>query len=148
MRGLLAELRPLVLIDSDMGDLLRQLANAFTGRTNVPVTVTVVGQGPLPADVQVEMYRLCQEALTNIAKHARASQAEIYLQHDATTVEMRIGDNGRGFNPEQTLSGHYGLGMMRERAEAIGAELTIASRPGQGAEIVARWRESSAKAAP
>ena len=76
MRGLLAELRPQVLIDSELGDLLRQLGNAFTGRTNIPVEVTVSGQGSLPANVQVAFYRLCQEAFNNIAKHARAKPSD------------------------------------------------------------------------
>jgi signal transduction histidine kinase len=142
MRALLAELRPEVLIDSDLGDLLRQLGNAFTGRTNIPVVVTMVGQGDLPPDVQVAFYRLCQETFNNIAKHARASQVTIDLQHEAGTVELYIRDDGRGFDSAQIRSGHYGLSMMRERAEAVGAQLIITSRPGNGTEIAVRWVES------
>ncbi len=147
MRGLLAELRPIVLIDSELGDLMRQLGDAFTGRTDIPVIVTVSGegalreQGALPTEVQVALYRLCQEGLTNIAKHARASQVEITLQYDAGTIELRLRDNGRGFNPAHIPSGHYGLSIMRERAEAIGAVLSVASQPGHGAEIIIRWTE-------
>ena len=77
MRALLAELRPSTLTDSDLGDLLRLLGNAFSGRTNIPVTVTVSGEFILPAEAQVAFYRVCQEALNNIAKHAKASQVEI-----------------------------------------------------------------------
>ncbi len=142
MRGLLAELRPQVLIDSELGDLLRQLGSAFTGRTNIPVVVTVSGQGDLPANVQVAFYRLCQEAFNNIAKHARANQVAIHLQFGTDTVELHLRDDGRGFDSEQILSGHYGLSMMRERAEAVGAQLVITSRPGNGTEIVVRWVES------
>ena len=72
MRALLAELRPTTLTDTELGDLLRLLANAFTGRTNIPADVTVNGEGDLPADTQVALYRICQEALNNIAKHAKA----------------------------------------------------------------------------
>ncbi|MBK8986638.1 MAG: PAS domain S-box protein [Chloroflexi bacterium] len=141
MRGLLAELRPLVLTDSELGDLLRQFGDALTGRTNIPVQVTVTGteRGPLPADVQVAFYRVCQEALTNIAKHAGASRVEIDLRYEADAVTLRIRDNGQGFDMAHTPAGHYGLSMMRERAKTIGAELTVASQPGQGAEIVIRW---------
>jgi signal transduction histidine kinase len=142
MRGLLGELQPLVLTDTDLGDLLRQLGDALTGRTNIPVTVTITEYESLPADVQLVFYRLCQEALTNIAKHARASQVAIHLQQDAGTVELHIQDNGRGFNPEHTPSGHYGLNIMRERAESVGAVLLINSRPKSGTEIVIRWTES------
>lgn len=139
MRGLLAELRPLVLTDSDLGDLLRQLGDALTGRTNIPVQVTVVGEGSLPTDVQVAFYRVCQEALNNIAKHAWADQVELDLHYDAGAAELHICDNGRGFDPTHIPAGHYGLSMMRERAKAISAELTVASQPGQGAEIVIHW---------
>ncbi|HSG18668.1 MAG TPA: histidine kinase [Anaerolineae bacterium] len=149
MRGLLAELRPQVLIDSELDDLLHQLGNAFTGRTNIPVVVTVVGEGALqepgalPADVQVAFYRLCQEAFNNIAKHARASQVAILLEYDAGALELHIRDDGQGFDPEQTTSGHYGLSMMRERAEAAGIMLSVTSQPGHGTEIVIRWTELS-----
>ncbi len=142
MRGLLAELRPQVLTDSELGDLLRQLGNAFTGRTNIPATVTVVGEGLLPADVRVAFYRLCQEAFNNIAKHARASQVSIRLEYDAGTAELHVRDNGRGFDPERIASGHYGLSMMRERAEAVGALLSVTSRPGHGTEIAISWMET------
>jgi PAS domain S-box-containing protein len=142
MRGLLVELRPLVLTDSELVDLLRQLGNAFSGRTNIPVSVTVKGQGTLPAEVQVAFYRLCQEAFNNIAKHARASQVAVHLQYEAGIVELHIRDDGRGFETEQIPSGHYGLGMMRERAEAAGVELSVTSQPGHGTEIAIRWTET------
>jgi PAS domain S-box-containing protein len=148
MRGLLAELRPQVLIDSELGDLLRQLGNAFTGRTNIPVTVTVVGNGDLPADVQVAFYRLCQEAFNNIAKHARASQVLLQLRYGAGNVELQIRDDGRGFDPDHTPSGHYGLSMMHERAMAVGAHLTVKSRPNHGTEIAIQWMESERQKAP
>jgi PAS domain S-box-containing protein len=162
MRELLAELRPSILTDSNLGDLLRQLANGFTGRTNVPVSVTIAGEVVLPARIQVALYRVCQEALNNISKHAEASCVAIDLHYDAVaarpsspiehpampeemvvrSVEMRIRDDGRGFDRAQPMpSGHYGLGMMRERAEAVGARLTVTSRPGHGTEITVRWQE-------
>jgi two-component system nitrate/nitrite sensor histidine kinase NarX len=161
MRALLAELRPSVLTDSSLGDLLRQLANAFTGRTNIPVSVKIAGEHVLPAEIQVALYRICQEAFNNIAKHAVANRVEVDLQYEtgagletATTVaqdgalrqiavssvEMRIRDDGAGFDTgELTLPGHYGLGMMHERAEAVQAQLTVTSQPGHGTEVRLRW---------
>ncbi|HEY4688222.1 MAG TPA: PAS domain S-box protein [Anaerolineae bacterium] len=141
MRALLAELRPSVLTDTDLGDLLRQLGNALTGRTNIPVAVTVVGEGTLPAEVQVALYRVCQEGLSNIAKHAAANQVAIHLQVDAGAVELRIRDDGRGFDPERVSPGRSGLSIMRERAEAVGAVLLVTSQPGHGTEIAVRWTE-------
>ncbi len=98
MRALLAELRPSTLTDAELGDLLRLLGNAFTGRTNIPVLVTVSGEGSLPAEMQVALYRICQEALNNIAKHAKASQVEIDLRQTPDGLELHIRDNGRGFD--------------------------------------------------
>jgi len=163
MRGLLAELRPSVLTDSSLGDLLRQLANAFTGRTNVATRVTIAGEHVLSPGLQVALYRICQEALNNIAKHAGANRVAIeWLCHAGaarlssspehpgspqdivvSSLEMRIRDDGRGFNTGQpAASGHYGLDMMRERAEAVGAQLVVTSWPGHGTEIIIRWRET------
>jgi PAS domain S-box-containing protein len=169
MRALLAELRPSVLTDSSLGDLLRQLANAFTGRTNILASVTISGEYGLPAAIQVAYYRICQEALNNIAKHAGAGRVWIDLRHasraaqvsaplaragkvDATVdtpVEMRIRDDGHGFDPgRHAASGHYGVDMMRERAEAVGAKLTVTSSPGHGTEITLRWPDISHEEAP
>jgi len=148
MRLLLAELRPSTLTDAKLGELLLLLGNALAGRTNIPIHVTVTGpdalkeQRVLPADVQVALYRLCQEGLNNIAKHAGASRVDIQLHYETGAVELRIQDDGRGFDSEQTFPGHYGLSMMRERATAIGAELSITSQPGHGTEIVVRWERT------
>lgn len=139
LRMLLAELRPSTVTDTDLGDLLRLLGNAFAGRMNIPVAVTVTGQAAPPSEVQVTLYRLCQEGLNNIAKHAGASRVEIHLQQDGSAVEVRLHDDGRGFDPEHIPPGHYGLSMMRERAEAVGAVLSITSQPGHGADITIRW---------
>jgi PAS domain S-box-containing protein len=147
MRALLAELRPSTLTDSDLGDLLRLVGNAFTGRTNIPAKITVTGQGVLPAEAQVAIYRVCQEALNNVAKHAEASVVEINLKHEDGAIELSIRDNGQGFNPERTTSGHYGLSMMHERAEAVGALLSIMSQPGHGTELTLRWTASGKKEA-
>ena len=139
MRALLAELRPSTLTDSDLGDLLHQLGNALEGRTNLHVAVTASGEFTLPPNVQVAFYRICQEALSNAAKHAKASQVEIDLKQDEAAIELRIRDDGLGFDTEQTFSGHYGLGMMQERAEAAGALLTVTSQIGHGTELTIRW---------
>jgi two-component system nitrate/nitrite sensor histidine kinase NarX len=146
MRALLAELRPSALTDTDLGDLLHLLGNALSGRINIPVTVTVAKDVILPAEVQVAFYRICQEALNNITKHAKASQVDIDLKHEGAGVELYIRDDGKGFDLEQTtISGHYGLSMMRERAETVGALLTVTSQPGHGTELSMHWTEDLQK---
>jgi two-component system nitrate/nitrite sensor histidine kinase NarX len=143
MRALLAELRPSTLIDSDLDELLHLLGNALSGRIDIPVVVTVTGEILLPAEVQVAFYRVCQEALSNVAKHAKANRVEINLKKEGDMVELYIRDDGQGFDPNQTFSGHYGLGMMRERAEAVGAQLSVTSQPGHGTELTIRWTNPS-----
>jgi two-component system nitrate/nitrite sensor histidine kinase NarX len=142
MRMLVSELRPLALIDSNLSDLLHQLADAFTGRTSIHVTLSIKGEDILISEVQVVVYRICQEGLNNIAKHAAASRVKIKLQYTAGKVDMSIQDNGRGFDSTLSLPGHYGLSMMNERAEAIGAKLEIVSQLGKGTEVIFRWQET------
>ena len=141
MRGLLVELQPMVITDSDLGDLLRQLSDAFTGRTNISIALTITGQGTLPTKVQVALYRLCQEGLNNIAKHARARQVALMLRYEAGLAELAIQDDGRGFDPAKMPPGHYGLNIMHERAKAIGALLSVTSQIGHGTEINIIWRD-------
>lgn len=145
MRTLLGELRPATLTDSDLSDLLELLGNAFSGRTNLPIAVQVKKGVVLPAKVQVTFYRVCQEALYNVAKHAKASQVEINLSQEDDVIELCVRDNGQGFDTEQTFSGHYGLSIMRERAQAAGVLLTISSQPGHGTELTVRWTEVEKK---
>ena len=139
MRTLLLELRPSALIEASLGDLLRQLADAFTGRTRIAATVTVSGQSDLPADVQVALYRIAQETLNNVAKHSGASEVQLTLRSQPGHLEMRIADDGRGFDANVVSPDHLGLGIMRERAEGIGARMKVASEPGEGTEVIVVW---------
>jgi PAS domain S-box-containing protein len=144
MRTLLLELRPSSLIEAGLHELLRQLAEATTGRARVPVALTVEGQCHLPPDVQITFYRIAQEALNNIARHANATQAAICLRCGPERLELHISDNGQGFDPTSVAREHLGVGIMRERAEAIGATLGVDSQPGCGTQIVLIWPERHA----
>jgi signal transduction histidine kinase len=150
MRSLLVELRPGALTEVPLSTLLRQLAEAVAGRTHVEVTITTEGQREkrLPPDVQVAFYRLAQEALNNVAKHARATHAALVLSYRPGGVTLRIADNGQGFNPALIPPGHLGVGIMGERAEAVGAALTIESAAGQGTRIEIDWQDDGEGARP
>jgi GAF domain-containing protein/ligand-binding sensor domain-containing protein len=153
MRTLLLELRPAALVEANLRDLLRQLGEAVAGRAGVPVTVTVDDLCPLPEAVHVALYRIAQEALNNVIKHAQASQVTVWLrclddgQHgqdrdlDGLAIELAINDDGRGFDPAQVPPERLGLGIIRERAQAISATLEIDSHPGQGTRIRVVWKE-------
>ena len=139
MRPLLVELRPGALVDMPLPDLLRQLAEATMSHGRLTVEVLVSGERALPADVQVVLYRTAQEVLNNILKHARAQRAEVRLQCDADAVELRISDDGCGFDPADIPPGHFGVSIMRERAASIGATPVVESRPGAGTCITLSW---------
>ncbi|MBN1135616.1 MAG: GAF domain-containing protein, partial [Anaerolineae bacterium] len=135
MRTLLLELRPLALEEAHVGDLLRQLAESITGRARVPVTLEVEGECALETGVKIALYRIAQEALNNVAKHAGATAATMRLSCRPGQVELRVRDDGIGFDPAHLSPNSLGLGIMRERAEAIGAALAIDSQPGLGTQI-------------
>ncbi len=140
MRTLLLELRPDTLADVDLGDLYQHLANAFTGRTRVPVAFSQQGQLVLPQEVKEAFYRVTQEALNNIIKHADASQVQISLIAQDNWAEVTIKDDGRGFDISTLSPENLGLKIMKERARAITANLTITSAPGAGTQIHLLWR--------
>jgi signal transduction histidine kinase len=140
MRTLLLELRPMAIIDTEMDRLLRQLADATNGRSGVAVNWKVEGSCELPPDVKVAFYRTVQEALSNVVKHADASQVDILLRCDGQRLELTIDDDGSGFELTEVTGDHLGLGIMRERIDAIGGELTVHSQPNHGTKIEVVWQ--------
>jgi signal transduction histidine kinase len=96
----------------------------------------------LPADVETELLRIAQEAITNARKHANAGNLWVRLSSDDSTLSMSVEDDGVG-GPE-LRNGHYGLRIMRERAKRIGAHLSIAERPDGGTAVAVQIRHASA----
>jgi PAS domain S-box-containing protein len=142
MRTMLLELHPDALAGRTLGELLRQLTDAMSARTSLPITTTVSGAYPIPSEAKVAFYRIAQEALNNISKHARANRAWLNVHYHPDGATLRIGDDGRGFDPEAAQPHRLGLSIIRERAQAIGATLTIKSQPDQGTEITVEWHAS------
>lgn len=142
MRTLLLELRPAALTEKPLGEIVRQLSTALMGRAKLPISLTVEGDCVLPPDVQVAFYRIAQEALNNIIKHAEAHQVTIALQCQPDQVQIQIQDDGRGFAPDGIGPGCLGLSIMRERVAQIGARLQINSHPGQGTRVTVLWARS------
>ena len=138
MRTLLVELRPNALVEVPLPELLRHLAEGVTGRSLIPIRLEIEGRGSLPPDIQVTFYRIAQEALNNIVKHAHAEEVTIHLQF-GNCLRLSILDDGIGFDPASIPPDHLGLKIMRERAEAVGAKLAIYSAPGEGSVISVLW---------
>jgi PAS domain S-box-containing protein len=139
MRTLLLELRPSTLTQTRLGDLIRQLCEAFIGRSRLPITLNIQGDCQLPPEVQVAIYRIAQESLNNVFKYARATQVDVNLYISDTTVNFVTCDNGIGFDMSTAKPTSLGLSIMRERAEAIGAEFQITSAPGEGTCVEVTW---------
>lgn len=149
MRTLLFELRPATLVEAQLGELLRQLSEAVTGRGRIPVALSINASEELPAEVKISFYRIAQEALNNIAKHsgAKSAKVELNVRRDKGGIEatLCITDDGKGFDPSKVTSEHLGLGIMKERAEAIGASLALVSKEGEGTVVCLTWSDKKDK---
>ncbi len=141
MRTLLLELRPAGLAEKPLGQLLRHLTEAMTSRTRVPISLVVEGHSLLPADQQIALYRISQEALNNISKHSGAGRVSVELRCQPDRVTLCVADDGSGFDPGMVRPDRFGMGMMRERAEGIGAHLEVRSQPGQGTRVMVDWQQ-------
>lgn len=105
----------------------------FTLATGIPCTCSL--QTRLPGEYHEHLLRLVSEALTNIARHARASQAWVRAEGEKAAITLEIGDNGVGFDPAMVTTGHYGLLGLRERARLMNGQLLTSSEPGKGTTI-------------
>lgn len=139
MRTLLLELRPDSLVEAEIGYLLTQLGESITGRTRMPVMVTVTGECRMPVEVKTAFYRIAQESLNNVGKHAGASLAKVKLLCRPNRAALHISDNGKGFIVREVPPNSLGIAIMKERAKEIGASLEIHSRPGKGTTVKAVW---------
>jgi signal transduction histidine kinase len=151
MRTLLLELRPERIAKMPLGELLAQLTEAISSRTEVSIQVSVDNLPVLPADVQLAFYRIAQEALNNVVKHAAANQVILSLSPNPSfglhtlenwhgEIKLVVKDNGTGFEPENLNYEHFGLGIMRERAAGIEAQFYLGSKPGKGTEVILIWQ--------
>lgn len=137
VRDLSNLLRPAALDDLGLLDSLRALADDFSARTRIQVAIDLEGANRrLPPDVEVVIYRVVQEALTNVARHARATDVDVRLTADAREVRIVVEDNGRGIAAD--ASPHMGWLGMRERVTALGGQLTIGAASAHGVRLDAR----------
>ena len=159
MRTLLLELRPGAIQNVRLNELLRQLANGLMGRTQLDVQFVADGDHLLPVNVRLVFFRIAQEALNNIVKHAHAKTVIISRQdlplepiHKKRTLQydliLTIRDDGRGFDMKNISPGHHGLEIMRERIKSISGNVEILSRPGKGTVITLTWRGEMTKEEP
>lgn len=139
MRSLIFELRPAALQEKGLAMALTNHVNLFRRRQSIDVSLTLEGEERLPAHIEFCLYRVAQEALHNVAKHARASQVAVHLEVHQDYACLEVRDDGVGFDLNGP-SGSQSFGMigMRERVAELGGSLTVESAPGQGTTVQAR----------
>jgi two-component system, NarL family, sensor histidine kinase NreB len=140
LRRVSHEIHPSILDDLGLLEAIRFHADSFSRRTGVRVTVDADLEQACPRAIQTVIYRLVQEALTNLGKHANAQAATIALRAEGTAIQCVIRDDGRGFDVQAVHSKNaarrgLGLTLIQDRLEAFGGTLQIISAPGQGTQL-------------
>ncbi len=137
VRQLAVELRPKTLDDFGLVPALERLVQSLGEETGLSVEFeAALPEDRLPAEVETALYRIVQEALTNVVKHARATAVSVVLTRKDDSVSVVVEDDGVGFEPERTRDGGIGLVGMRERVGLLGGRLRIESSPGAGSTLV------------
>jgi signal transduction histidine kinase len=145
VRQISRDLRPLILDDLGIVPALRTLVRGVReGDDAVPAAKLEINGTPiqLSSEQELAVYRITQETLNNVRKHAHATHVEVCLTFDVDTIRLKVTDDGRGFSLPSSLAelaeaGHFGLMGIQERVWAAGGTLAIDSQPGQGTRISA-----------
>lgn len=138
VRRLAVELRPSALDDFGLAPALERLVDTYGRQAAVPVHLEIrLGDDRLPAEIETTLYRMVQEALTNVAKHADATSISIVLTRTASSVRLVVEDDGAGFEPGGARGGGLGLPGMRERVALLDGRLRVESAHGKGTTLVA-----------
>jgi signal transduction histidine kinase len=150
VRRIATELRPGILDSLGLVAALEWQANEFQSRTNIPCHVVAsVDDSQFHQQLATVFFRIYQEALTNIIRHAKATHVEVRLVEDAARLVLTVKDNGRGISEEEIANTRsIGLVGMRERAMLIGGEITLQGAPGQGTTMTLRVPLERSREAP
>ncbi len=141
-RRVIADLRPTALDDFGLATALRLQADSLRAEGWEVAFEESLGEERLPVEVETALFRVAQEALTNVRKHARTRRVRVELERPGSAVRLKVRDQGRGFSPGSSPDGsvpgeRVGLSSMRERVALLGGRLDVSSRPGAGTSIAA-----------
>jgi signal transduction histidine kinase len=140
LREMMSELRPPILDEGGLDAALRDQLSGWSATTGVESRFEVAPHDPLPPDSETVVYRVVQEALTNVTKHARASLVTVAMSQSGQGLRVVVWDNGKGFNPrsqhEMLRHGHFGLVVMRERVELASGRFEVKSAPLTGTQVI------------
>jgi signal transduction histidine kinase len=136
VRRISSELRPSILDDLGLSAAIEWLAHDFEAHTQIPCTIEVPEDLSLPFELATPLFRVCQEALTNVTRHASASSVTIRLVCSSSHISITIKDNGRGIT-EDEIKRHGSLGLlgMKERIAILGGTLVVEGKPGEGTTL-------------
>lgn len=147
VRNISHQLVPLVLNDFGLAAALRDLCHTLRA-PSLHLACAVGELPPLPPPLALALYRIAQELVANLTRHAEATQAALTLTEHTGWLELRVEDNGQGFNPGQLVFPGLGLRTLRDRTQLLNGELTVVSAPGQGTRVVVRVPYSAAANRP
>jgi signal transduction histidine kinase len=142
MRTLLRELRPQTIAETDLATLVTHLSEGLAARQDIPAEIHTEVTESLPPEVHIAIYRIAQEAMNNVAKHANASSLVVNLIGAESRVDLLIIDDGYGFDDSDASAGGMGMDIMRERASEIGAALTVSSEQDIGTRVEMTWAQT------
>jgi PAS domain S-box-containing protein len=137
-RRIAADLRPLLLDDLGLAPAIEWLAGTFTSRNGVPCRLDMADEIELQEPYATAVFRIVQESLVNVAKHAKATDVGVKIAHGPNEVALSVQDNGCGFDTTQHAPGSLGLMGIRERAQLLNGTVAVISAPGQGTRIEVR----------
>ena len=148
---MMSELRPPILDEGGLEAALSDQLSAWSAATGVGSRLEAADRGSLSANSETVVYRVVQEALANVAKHAQATHVVVTLAESGNGVQVVVRDNGRGFKalspPDLLRGGHFGLVVMRERVELAAGRFEVQSAPLNGTELTV-WLPTSSSREP
>jgi two-component system, NarL family, sensor histidine kinase LiaS len=137
LKLIIDELRPAALQGRGLAPALQEYADRWQEHTGIKVETAVSGERALPLDVEQTLYRVLQEALSNIARHAQAEAVALSLRMSPEKVTLTVADDGRGFDVSAISSSSYGLASMQARLAEVGGALAVTSTPSAGTTLTA-----------
>jgi NarL family two-component system sensor histidine kinase LiaS len=139
LTALIGELRPAALADKGLAQALREYCAEWSGRVGIAADVRVRSEQPAPLEVEQALFRVAQEALSNVARHSDATRVEVELAWEPEALQLSITDNGRGMDAAAADGQGVGLHSMQERVEALRGSLAIRAAPGGSGTSIQVW---------
>jgi len=138
MSAIIFELRPAALEGKGLSTALRNYIEEWSHQTGTTATLQIDGDRPLPIEVERVIFRFAQEALSNVARHAKSQNVSVELEFKRDFMTITVRDDGIGFSPETSANMGFGIQSMQTRIQQLGGELTMSSSPGMGTQVQAR----------